>query len=120
MVTSTRRGGEWEPNTPWLGTSFHDLFTDPAGLYGLAGRLIVASGGSSGESGHLARHHSPGREIPRPHPGQSPGPPPTRQPLRRLGHPHREAGPFTVTVLDENGTTLAAVEEEPESLTHGE
>jgi TolA-binding protein len=45
MVTFTRQEGEWKPDTHWHGTSFHDPFTDPGGLYGLAGRPIASSGG---------------------------------------------------------------------------
>ena len=48
MATFTRQDGDWKPHTHWHGTSFHDPFTDPGGSYGLAGRPIAYSGGSSG------------------------------------------------------------------------
>ncbi|HCU97210.1 MAG TPA: hypothetical protein DHU96_32665 [Actinobacteria bacterium] len=48
MATFTRHDGEWKPDAHWHGTSFHDPFTDPGGLYGLAGRPITVSGSLGG------------------------------------------------------------------------
>jgi TolA-binding protein len=108
MATFTRQDGEWKPDTHWHGTSFHDPFTDPGGLYGLAGRPIASSGGSGDIICHgtatpavkyLALIHD-GHEDRRPldnHFGAW---------VIRAEKP----GQLAVAALDENGTTLAEVE----------
>lgn len=107
MVTFTRRGGEWEPDTPWLGTSFHDPFTDPGGLYGLAGRLIAASGGS-GATWHGTAAPAV-KYLALIHDGHAD--------RRRLDNHFgawvvcaEGSGQFAVAALDENGTTLEEIE----------
>ena len=48
MATFTREHGQWAAPASghWLGTGFHDPFTDPGDLRGLDGRPIVISGES--------------------------------------------------------------------------
>ena len=108
MVTFTRRDGEWEPDPHWHGTSFHDPFTDPGGLYGLAGRPIAYSGGL----GDIVCHGTAAPAV-------------KYLALIQDGHEDRrpldnhfgawviradKAGPVAVAALDENGTTLAQIE----------
>jgi hypothetical protein len=108
MATFTRQDGEWKPDTHWHGTSFHDPFTDPAGLYGLAGRPITSSGGS----GDLIRHGTAAPAV-------------KYLALIQDGHQDRrpldnhfgawvicakKPGQLAVAALDDNGTTLAEIE----------
>jgi len=53
MATFTRQDGQWRADTHWLGTGFHDPFTDLGGLHGLGGEAIVHSGSSSGDGGTI-------------------------------------------------------------------
>jgi tetratricopeptide (TPR) repeat protein len=108
MVTFTRQDGKWKADTHWHGTSFHDPFTDPGGLYGLDGRAIVASGSTGGTIWHgtaapavkylalIQDGHKDRRRLDS-HFGAW---------VVRADRP----GPFTVAAIDENGTTLAEME----------
>jgi tetratricopeptide (TPR) repeat protein len=108
MATFTRQDGEWKPDTHWHGTSFHDPFTDPGGLYGLAGRPITSSGGS----GDIIRHGTAAPAV-------------KYLALIQDGHEDRRSldnhfgawiicaekpGQLAVAALDENRTTLAQIE----------
>jgi hypothetical protein len=108
MVTFTRQDGEWKPDTHWHGTSFHDPFTDPGGLYGLAGRPITSSGGS----GDTICHGTAAPAV-------------KYLALIQDGHQDRrpldnhfgawvicaeKPGQLAVAALDENRTTLAQIE----------
>jgi tetratricopeptide (TPR) repeat protein len=108
MVTFTRQGGEWKPDTHWHGTSFHDPFTDPGGRYGLSGRPIAYSGGL----GEIIYHGTAAPAV-------------KYLALIQDGHEDRRPldnhfgawvicaerpGQLAVAALDENGTTLAEVE----------
>ena len=108
MATFTRQDGEWKRDTHWHGTSFHDPFTDPGGLHGLAGRPIASSGGLGGVICHGTA-----------------APAVKYLALIQDGHQDRrpldnhfgawvirteKAGPVAVAALDENGTTLAKME----------
>jgi hypothetical protein len=108
MATFTRQDGGWKPDTHWHGTSFHDPFTDPGGLHGLAGRPIASSGGLGGVICH-----------------GSAAPAVKYLALIQDGHQDRrpldnhfgawvicaeKPGQLAVAALDENGTTLAQIE----------
>jgi tetratricopeptide (TPR) repeat protein len=109
MATFTRQGGEWKPDRPWYGTSFHDPFTDPGGLYGLDGHPLAASGalgdiichGTASPAVKYLALIQDGQEDRRPldnHFGAW---------VIHAEHPGRE---FALAALDENGTTLAQIE----------
>jgi TolA-binding protein len=108
MATFTRQDGAWVPDTHWHGTSFHDPFTAPADLYGLAGRPIT----TSGALGDTIRHGTaaPGVKY---------------LALIQDGHEDRrpldnhfgawviradKPGQLAVAAFDDNGTTLAQIE----------
>jgi hypothetical protein len=108
MATFTRQGGEWKPDTHWHGTSFHDPFTDPGGLYGLAGRPITSSGGF----GDIICHGTAAPAV-------------KYLALIQDGHEDRrpldnhfgawviraeQPGQLAVAALDETGSTLAEIE----------
>jgi hypothetical protein len=108
MATFTRQDGEWVPDTHWHGTSFHDPFTDPGGLYGLGGRPIA----TSGALGDIICHGTTAPAV-------------KYLALLQDGHEDRrplanhfgawviraeKPGQLTVAALDENGTTLAQIE----------
>jgi len=108
MATFTRQDGEWKPDSPWYGTSFHDPFTDPGGLYGLDGRPLAASGAL----GDIICHGtaSPAvKYLALIQDGQE-----DRRPLdNHFGawviHAD-QPGQLALAALDENGTTLAQIE----------
>lgn len=103
MATFTRRDGQWKADTHWHGTSFHDPFTDPGGLYGLGGEAIVHSGSNGtiwhGTASAAVKYLAliqDGHEDRRPldnHFGAW---------VVRAEKP----GPFRIAAIDENGTEM--------------
>ena len=118
MATFTREHGQWTAASGhWLGTGFHDPFTDPADLRGLDGQPIVISGESHSDQpapGRLASiwHGTAApavRQIALIQDGQE-----DRRPL----HSHFGAwvvctenpAPCTVTALDQDGAVLGSIQ----------
>ena len=112
MATFTRHDGQWRADTHWHGTTFHDPFTDPGGLDSLGGEAIVRSGSSSGDGGTILHGIA--------------APAVKYLALIQDGHEDRrplnshfgawivrtdKPGPFRVTALDENGSTLDEVQQ---------
>jgi hypothetical protein len=107
MATFTRQDGAWEADQHWHGTSFHDPFTDPGGLRGLDGRILVYSGSSRGDSGTIL-HGIASSDV-------------KHLAVVQDGHEERrplenhfgawvirttKPGPFTVAAIGKNGTTV--------------
>ena len=114
-VTLARQDGQWKALAGHrAGTSFHDPFTDPGDLHGLAGRPIISGGGSHG-AGTAIRYGTAAaavRQVALIQDGQE-----DRRPL----HSHFGAwiiitsrpGPFTVAAIDANGTALGEIAFDP-------
>lgn len=107
MATFTKQDGEWKADKHWHSTGFHDPLTDPDGLRGLAGRAIVYSGSSGGDSGTIL-HGIAAPDV-------------RYLAVIQDGHQERhplenhfgawvirtsKPGPFTVAAIDKNGTTV--------------